>query len=61
METVKEDRTKIYNTNYFNKHKEQTYKCELCDKEVSFFNKWHHLTTKKHQLAQRIADKYKLN
>jgi hypothetical protein len=60
MEEPKEDRSKIYNTNYFNKHKEQTYKCDLCEKEVSFFNKYHHIATQKHKLAQRIADKYKL-
>jgi len=56
---MKDERTKVYNANYFNKHKEQVFKCDLCDKEVSFFNKWHHLATKKHKLAERVAEKFK--
>lgn len=51
-------RDKTYKATYYQKHKEEKFKCELCDIETTLFNKYHHLVTKKHLLAKRITEKF---
>ena len=51
-ETIVYDKESIqeYNKQFFQKNKDRKYHCDLCNCEVSFFNKSHHKKSKKHQL-----------
>lgn len=52
----KEDIAK-YNKEFFSNNKDKKYKCELCNCEVSYFNKSHHKATKKHLLATLLLER----
>ena len=52
----KEDIAK-YNKEFFSNNKDKKYKCELCNCEVSYFNKSHHKGTKKHLLATLLLER----
>ncbi len=52
----KEDIAK-YNKEFFSNNKDKKYTCELCNCEVSYFNKSHHKATKKHLLATLLLER----
>jgi len=57
MEVVKNkyDQNK-YNQNFMAKQKDKKYKCEVCDKEYSYYSKSKHLISAYHKLADKIKN-----
>ena len=45
------------NKNFMDKQKDKKYKCEVCDKEYTYYSKSKHLISAYHKLA----DKFKSN
>jgi len=43
------EKQKQYNTTFYAQHKDKKYMCEVCRKEVNYFNKSVHLKTAVHQ------------
>jgi hypothetical protein len=39
---------KQYNATYYEKHKKESIKCDICDGKYSVMNKSHHIHSKKH-------------
>jgi len=60
MEVVKNkyDQNK-YNHNFMAKQKDKKYKCEVCDKEYSYYSKSKHLISAYHKLAEKIKNNHK--
>jgi hypothetical protein len=45
-----------YREAYYDKYKDNKYTCELCNKTVSHFNKYHHFASLKHKLVSKYAN-----
>jgi hypothetical protein len=43
-------KTSSYNKTFFEQNKDKKYHCELCNSNVSIFNKSHHKNSKKHKM-----------
>ena len=47
--TYTKEKAKEYNTKYYSENKDKKYMCEVCRKEVNYFNKSKHIKTDLHQ------------
>lgn len=56
MEISKEKR-RVYNKTFINKHKDDKFTCDICNKEYSIFNKSHHYDSNKHIINKLKAGK----
>jgi collagenase-like PrtC family protease len=54
---ISKEKRKEYNENFSKKHKNDKFKCDVCDREYSIFNKSHHLNSNKHILNSIKKDK----
>ena len=43
-------KTRGYNKTFFEQNKDKKYYCELCNSNISIFNKSHHKNSKKHKM-----------
>lgn len=58
MEIQDNNQKKIYNKNFYDKHKDEpSIDCPICFGSYNKFNKSHHLKTKRHLKALQIKDK----
>ena len=48
---------KKHNHTFFNKNKDKKYLCEICNYEVSYFNKSHHKSSQKHLFKALLLEK----
>jgi hypothetical protein len=46
---VTKEKQKEYNTTFYAENKNKKYMCEICRKEVNYFNKSKHIKTSVHQ------------
>jgi hypothetical protein len=54
----KQEKKKIYNQRYINKHKDDpSMVCDVCNGKYTYVNKWHHLASKKHKDALIIIER----
>lgn len=61
METETETKNKFdqkqYNKNFMEKVKDKKYKCEVCDKEYTYYAKSKHVKSQYHKLADKFKNK----
>lgn len=50
-----------YNKKFMDKEKDKKYKCDICEREFSYYAKSKHLKTKYHKFAQNLKDKLQSN
>jgi hypothetical protein len=46
---ISKEKQKEYNTTFYAENKNKKYHCEICRKEVNYFNKSRHIKTSVHQ------------
>jgi len=56
--TYSPEKIKEYNRRFMEAHKDDKFLCEQCLKTYSYFNRYHHVTSKFHQNSLKIIEKY---